>query len=339
MNPRFSVIVPIYNIEAFLPQCIESILRQTYTEFELILVDDGSPDDCPKICDYYAKIDPRIRVIHKNNGGATSARRDASLIATGNYVCCIDGDDWIAPNYLEIMANSIEMHDVDIVCCNSYYANTKGIIENRSIIHPGIYKRENIEKEIFPVLMEDNKNRYFPSSLWAKAIRATLFKQEQIEVDSAIVIGEDRAVVIPCIYRSNCVVIVDDFLYYYRTNMQSITRNKKCFPWQGIEAFARHFPQRLNLEEYDFRAQYDRLITHQFFLTAKSQFNRDEPYGVIRREIIKKMHDSVFSEPIKHCRFSGALRAKLMERSLKRSIIMPIFVVCHIENAYRDLTR
>lgn len=101
MNVKFSVIVPIYNVEKYLRKCIDSILKQTYRNFELILVDDGSPDECPNICDEYAKNDKRIKVIHKENEGLVAARNTGIKEAVGDYICYVDGDDWISEVLLE----------------------------------------------------------------------------------------------------------------------------------------------------------------------------------------------------------------------------------------------
>ena len=92
---QISVIVPIYRIEAYLPQCVESLLNQSFENFELILVDDGSPDGCPEICDAYAEKDPRVRVIHKENGGLVSARKEGLRNDRGKYIAFVDGDDWV----------------------------------------------------------------------------------------------------------------------------------------------------------------------------------------------------------------------------------------------------
>lgn len=98
---KISIIVPIYKIERYLRQCIESILAQTFTDFELLLIDDGSPDECPTICDEYTKKDTRIRVFHKPNGGLTSARNYGLYNAKGEWIMHIDGDDWIEPHTLK----------------------------------------------------------------------------------------------------------------------------------------------------------------------------------------------------------------------------------------------
>ena len=109
-----SVIVPIYGVEKFLPNCIESLLRQTYTDLEIILVDDGSKDNCPAICDEYAKKDNRIKVIHKENGGLSSARNAGLKKACGEYISLIDSDDFVAPNFYEVLLGNAIKNDADI---------------------------------------------------------------------------------------------------------------------------------------------------------------------------------------------------------------------------------
>ncbi len=111
---KVSVIVAIYNSEKFLKKNIESIINQTYKDIEIILVDDGSPDKCPEICDYYANRDNRIRVIHKKNGGTCDARNAGLAVATGEYVTIIDGDDWLEEDYVEYLYRLIRKYDVDM---------------------------------------------------------------------------------------------------------------------------------------------------------------------------------------------------------------------------------
>lgn len=109
-----SVIVPVYKVENYIDKCIQSILAQTYTDFELILVDDGSPDNCPKICDNYALKDERIRVLHKKNGGLSDARNEGTKIANGEFVTYIDSDDYVSEKYLETLVYLLNKYDADI---------------------------------------------------------------------------------------------------------------------------------------------------------------------------------------------------------------------------------
>ena len=117
MDSLISVIVPIYNVEKYLDRCVDSIINQTYKNLEIILVDDGSPDNCPKMCDDYAKIDSRIKVVHKENGGLSDARNAGMKVATGEYVSFIDSDDYISLDFYETLLETIVDNDSDIVEC------------------------------------------------------------------------------------------------------------------------------------------------------------------------------------------------------------------------------
>ncbi|MCR5636948.1 MAG: glycosyltransferase [Clostridiales bacterium] len=118
MNDLISVIVPIYNVEEYLDSCVKSILLQTYKNLEIILVDDGSPDKCGAMCDNYAEIDDRIKVIHKTNGGLSDARNAGLAICTGDYISFIDSDDHIHPEFYSILINTIKEHNCDIAECD-----------------------------------------------------------------------------------------------------------------------------------------------------------------------------------------------------------------------------
>ena len=128
-----SVIVPVYNVEAYLKRCVDSVLGQTYTDFELILVDDGSPDNCPAICDEYAQKDSRIKVIHQQNGGLSAARNAGLDIATGDYVCFLDGDDHVKENLLETVIPHLNS-GMQLVAFNYYFVR-KEKLESSTLQH------------------------------------------------------------------------------------------------------------------------------------------------------------------------------------------------------------
>lgn len=118
--PEISVIVPVYKVEKYIQKCVDSILAQTFSDFEVILVDDGSPDICGDICDDYAKKDERIKVIHKENGGLSDARNAGMKLVNGNYVIFIDSDDYIEKDMFEYMYNNIQQNDADMATCGIY---------------------------------------------------------------------------------------------------------------------------------------------------------------------------------------------------------------------------
>ena len=150
---RISVIVPIYNTEKYLARCIESILCQTYTNLEIILVDDGSTDKSGDICDFYARKDNRVKVVHKENGGAAAARNFALNMVTGQYIGFVDSDDYIEPIMYQSMIQIAEEYDCDVVMCDCVKEHKDEQQIYTHDIRAGYYNRTQIEKEYFPHLL------------------------------------------------------------------------------------------------------------------------------------------------------------------------------------------
>ena len=128
-----SVIVPIYDVEKYLPKCIESIINQTYKDLQIILVDDGSPDSCPQICNEYAKLDLRIEVIHQENSGVSAARNAGLKIAKGEYIGFVDPDDWIEPDMYSAMLTSMIENEAELVVCGYNYYDENGMVDDKRI--------------------------------------------------------------------------------------------------------------------------------------------------------------------------------------------------------------
>lgn len=170
MKPLISVILPIYNVEAFLPRCVESVMRQTYKNLEIILVDDGSPDGCPQLCDAYAKQDERIRVLHKANGGLSDARNQGALIATGKYITFVDSDDYVKDTYVEYLYMLIEKYQTRMSLCTHTV-----VFENGKTIQYGEGGDEALstEKCLERMLYDDVIN----TSAWAKLYETEMVRQ------------------------------------------------------------------------------------------------------------------------------------------------------------------
>lgn len=168
-NPLISVIVPCYNVEKYLPKCVESILSQTYKNLEIILVDDGSPDNCGKICDDYAARDSRIKVIHKENGGLSDARNVALDIMKGEYVTFIDSDDYVANDYVEFLYKLIAKNDVrmSVTCHQTFEEGTEPEVCNGSVVED-VSDMGNVLTGMF-------YQRMFDTTAWAKMYHRSLF--------------------------------------------------------------------------------------------------------------------------------------------------------------------
>lgn len=224
----FSVIVPIYNIEKYLSRCIDSVLGQTFSNFELILVDDGSPDRCPEICDGYAKTDSRIKVIHKLNGGLVSARQAGIQIARGEYVFHVDGDDAITPDALEHAAEIIAKTNPDMVCF-SYQTCINGVLGNtmHDLADEGLYDKAGLKEHIFPKILSDKNMQHMFYFLWGKAIRRELATKHQLTVNPAISLGEDLSCVVPCYLDCERVYVSKHVAYLYTIRNDSISTDFK----------------------------------------------------------------------------------------------------------------
>ena len=223
-----SVIVPVYKVEKYLRKCVDSILGQTYADFELLLVDDGSPDSCPQICDEYAARDPRVRVIHKPNGGLISARNAGILAARGSYVCILDGDDWAREEMLQFIHDTVSHSpvplDMVLFAAHSVYADhTEETLNN---VPEGYYERERLENEVFPYLLTDTRNGLqvgvIQAHTWDKAFRRELLLEHYTR-EERIRVFTDVPMTYECLLYCQNVYICNKPLYLYnKTNEDSI---------------------------------------------------------------------------------------------------------------------
>lgn len=214
MTPLISVIVPCYNVEQYLPKCINSILNQTYKNLEVWLVDDGSPDRCGEICDEYAKKDDRIKVIHKKNGGLADARNVALDVLAGEYVVCVDSDDYISPTHIEGLYHLIEKYGADVSINNSC-----NFLEG-TIPHPA----KKVEKDIvFETGLKAVEAMFyqemFDTCAWGKMYKADLF--DGIRYPKGLLF-EDLPTTYRLLLKANKVAFNDEQSYFYLLRSNSI---------------------------------------------------------------------------------------------------------------------
>lgn len=323
----FSIIVPIYNVEKYLKQCVDSILSQTFADFELILVDDGSKDGCPQICDEYAKKDSRIKVIHKKNGGLISARKAGALEAEGEYIVPVDGDDWIDEKLLEKAKDILTRYDIDVFMYDYYKAALKKNTEMHCDFADGYYDKARLQKEIYPRLLRDEKGKRFPPNLCGKILKKDLYLKYQTQVDDRIKIGEDESVTFPCVYNANSVYILKECLYYYRQNESSMTKTRKQgYPWLDLELRVEQHKRLFPLNEYDFQAQLNRLIVHELFTIAKSHLRSQKTYKEAKKEIVAQFSQAEFQEAIENCFYRNNFKEKLAAFAVKHKKIFWIYL-------------
>lgn len=221
MSAYFSVLVPVYNVEKYVAECIESVLCQEYPSFELILVDDGSTDNSGNICDEYANTDKRIKVYHKSNGGLIHTRRYAIEKATGDYYVFLDSDDMLKENALEVINEYISKYNCDCVIYGYEKVQDGKTI---SATHDTGEICLTDKSEIYKIVLFSTEM----NSLCRKAVKATVFQDVQYDKYYHIQMSEDLLQSLEIYRNSKSIAFTNEKIYLYRVNSNSITQNHKA---------------------------------------------------------------------------------------------------------------
>jgi len=287
-QPLISVIVPVYKVEPYLARCVESIQNQTYQNLEIILVDDGSPDRCGEICDEMAKEDARIRVVHKENGGLSSARNAGLDVMTGEYVGFVDSDDYIANDMIEKLLGLIHEHDAQIACCGMEQVSENG--------HVGYFNSNTDDLLILDTqqaLRELLYNSRITNSLCDKLYCVDIFHDLRMTEG---IIYEDYDVMYRCIYRATCIVYLGTPLYRYFQSQGSILRgtfsnrhyDAIAIGHNRLDFYATYSPQNLELA----KAQYVVFGLNLFYLSRKAK-----DCANLRKELVRELQHMLAKHP------------------------------------------
>ncbi len=262
--PLVSIIVPIFKIEKYIGLCIESLLHQTYSNIEIILVNDGSPDRCLDICNIYQRKDKRIKIISKENGGLVSARQAGLEQSTGELICNVDGDDWVDAEFVEALVRAQLEFDADAIVAGQtrHFFDNKVMLKNR--ISCGFYEGEKLN--CLKSRMMSYGNYYsigIYTYLWNKLFKREIIYKHQMSVDRKISQGEDAAVVYPALNDCRSVCVIDDCSYHYRQREDSMLKSTKDFSLEApnIRCLYKHLCRNLPGECQE---QIDDYILHIF---------------------------------------------------------------------------
>ena len=230
---KVSVIVAVYKAEVFLDRCVDSIINQTYKNLEIILVDDGSPDNCPKMCDNYAQTDNRIKVIHKTNGGVSSAWNAGLDNATGEYITFVDSDDWVDGDYVKELYDTLKKHDGDIsICC--FYTNKDQDI---------YFDNKNFPRYNYFYPAKDCLSAFLGEKPWSHTVWGKLYKRaifNNLRYPENIMCAEDMYLICDiCKEVNNGIATSDKILYYYTIHGASVSATANEFRFDSIRS-ARH---------------------------------------------------------------------------------------------------
>jgi len=214
--PKLSVVVPIYNVEAFLPECIDSILNQSLSDLELILIDDGSPDKCGEICDAYVERDSRVKVIHQQNCGVSRARNAGLQIVTGEYIGFVDPDDFVSKEMFSSLVAAAEDSGCEIAICGFANCTEEKEQLNDSPVPSGVYTREDLIASIYGM------PNCFHGSMCNKIFSRKLL--EGLFFDETVAIGEDWLLLYQCYLKAQSGAAISDCCYTVRLRGNSATR-------------------------------------------------------------------------------------------------------------------
>lgn len=335
-----AIVVPVYNVEQYLDECIKSILHQEYTDFSVILVDDGSTDSSGKKCDDWAEKDKRVKTYHKKNGGLMSAWKYGVVNSESAYVGFVDSDDWIEPNMYSVMVEEAEKQNADIVTCG-LIADYEGKNESKReqiLLPSGVYEKSDIEEKIYPILLSGRSysTRGFSPNRVTKVFKRELLEECLSNCNEDVSIGEDLLTTFYCLQNAKRVVIKSGFFpYHYRINQASMIRNYSDSKYEKIDILYQNMLDANKQSKYDFSEQihtdYIKLVIMQ--LDSEILFS-----GKNVRQLIKRMkeisrtsnfcnavaHSEYTKLPIKYKIYLWSFRYRiyglaLMMRKVKRS--------------------
>ncbi len=339
-----SVIIPVYGVEKYLRQCLDTVIHQTYKELDIILVDDGSPDACPSICDEYKEKDQRITVIHKLNAGLGLARNSGLEIAKGEYIVFIDSDDWLELNYIERLVDTAKENESDMVVCGFFKCENGGNkkCDSFSYVETEISYDESqiVEEVLMPVLgaKPEAKNDIDHSmSVWTNLYSRKIIVDNKIAfVNEREFLSEDLFFNIHYIMSCNKITVIPDVLYNYRFNNQSLTNAYRTDRYQLL---CKLFSYECKiLKQYGlFERAYFR-VCRTFIMKARRAIHiivsvKELSYRQKIHELKCILESDLLQEvlttyPIKLYRFSLKIPAILMQKKFARLL--------YIEEKVRD---
>lgn len=342
MNELVSVVLPIYNVEKYLDRCINSIVSQTYYNLEIILVDDGSPDNCPLICDEWAKKDSRIKVIHKVNEGLGMARNTGIDNATGEYICFFDSDDYIEPDTIEVCVTAANENNAELVVFGHDDVTPELVILREHIPHPPkkLFLGEEIKNTLLPISVYSNlktgEDWNMVMSSWNKLYSMDVIRRSGWRFASEReIISEDFYSLTELYGYLKSVYVLDRVFYHYTVNNSSLSRSYRSDRFERIKCF---YEAMVALcEKMGIGDVMDQPVKGVTFgitigamkLIVASDLGFQRRYSELKR-IIK---DDFLQELIKGTDYSGAgLQKKLLYRAAKYKQVLLCFLLVYLKN-------
>lgn len=298
-NNRISCVIPVYNAEKTLRRCVDSILSGCGDTLELILIDDGSTDSSPVICDEYANADPRVRVVHKNNGGVASAKNEGIRCATGNYLTFVDSDDYVEPDYFDTLLAQLDDEDLVIAGLNYLQQSNLKTFETTRYETVGVHKKESFQECIYRLLNEDALNFHV-----AKLYRMQLIKENNILfTDFRKTGGDDTIFIFDMLCVSQKIRVIDNPIYNYILYGASTSHRNTGDRWKRgkvLDQYLRDRCIRLGIYDENMQAILDKRILSLTLWSAQEIASVSQPFGIKRREIMEILQDERYTQARKN---------------------------------------
>lgn len=274
---KISVIVPVYNVETYLPQCINSIVNQLFTHLEIILVNDGSTDGTGKICDDFAAKDPRITVIHQKNGGVSIARNVGSEAATGEYITFVDSDDWLEAEMYERMVMELKKNPhLDMIMCDTVLVSDDLKKKSSEFIRNGYYSKSEIIAELYPTLLVTEDFSKIPVvSACSCLVRRSILIKNKIRFDSSLKFCEDYLFMAEIMVQvQSFFYLKGDFSYNYRQYPESRSKLLQKDWWPTLLSLNTKLKDLLAASpEFDFGRQLKLQLIHSALFLSSAVLN------------------------------------------------------------------
>lgn len=283
MEKLVSVIIPVYKVEKFLSECIESVINQTHKNLEIILVDDGSPDNCGEICDEYAKRDNRVKVIHKENGGLSSARNAGLEVANGEYISFIDSDDYVANNYIEKLYKLCVENDADIAECDFLKFEKVEEIKKNKI------KDEIVESYTSVEMQERMYSEYGVRTVIVcnKLYNKKIYNELKFPNGK---LHEDEFITYKALDKAKKIVLTNQKLYFYRCNYSSITNQKfnikKLDAVEAMQERKEYYKRDKHLYECTVKRYQD--LLREYYILAKKDMKKEKSVLMVLYDLAKE---------------------------------------------------
>lgn len=328
----FSVIVTVYNVEPYLKQCVDSILSQTFSDFELILVDDGSLDKCPILCDEYAVRDKRVKIIHQKNKGVVNARKSGLLASKGRYIVFVDGDDWIDLSYLEQGYTLLEKCHLDMIlfACSYEYGNF-----SEKVCEPaeeGLYEGISIRKRLYPAILMDLKMSHMLYSVCEKIFCRSLVENCFLTVNENVCLGEDMLSVLRAYLEAQRIKISHKVVYFYRIRRGSASHEFQIGYYKQVDLVLKELRKLSELScelPVDFTRQVERYGAFMCFVLMIHAVNEGKVLYI--GKIKRQMKGQLLQECIQQAQFKKiTLKTRITYILFKRNMILCSYLFLRI---------